>query len=79
MSLSPEQQAEIEAQRAERRETRRVVATGLEDMLYKAVPVLDHGFVRVVDYMGDDAAIVQAARVSYGQGTKHARAAGKTG
>jgi thymidylate synthase (FAD) len=37
------------------------------------VPVLDHGFVRVVDYMGDDAAIVQAARVSYGQGTKHAR------
>ena len=34
-------------------------------------PVLDHGFVRVVDYMGDDAAIVQAARVSYGAGTKH--------
>jgi len=73
MSLTPEQQAEIEAQRAERRETRRVVAQGLEDRLYEAVPVLDHGFVRVVDYMGDDAAIVQAARVSYGQGTKHAR------
>lgn len=35
--------------------------------------MLDHGFVRVVDYMGDDAAIVQAARVSYGQGTKHTR------
>lgn len=33
-------------------------------------PVLDHGFVRVVDTMGDDAAIVQAARVSYGKGTK---------
>ena len=33
-------------------------------------PVLDHGFVRVVDYMGDDSAIVQAARVSYGRGTK---------
>jgi thymidylate synthase (FAD) len=73
MPLTPEQQAEIDAQRAERRETRRVVAAGLEDRLYEAVPVLDHGFVRVVDYMGDDAAIVQAARVSYGQGTKHAR------
>ena len=73
MPLTPEQQAEIEAQRAERQETRRVVAEGLEERLYEAVPVLDHGFVRVVDYMGDDAAIVQAARVSYGQGTKHAR------
>ncbi len=39
-------------------------------MLYHAVPVLDHGFVRVIDYMGDDAAVVQAARVSYGRGTK---------
>jgi thymidylate synthase (FAD) len=73
MSLTPEQQAEIAAQRTERRMTRRVVAKGLEDRLYEAVPVLDHGFVRVVDYMGDDSAIVQAARVSYGQGTKHAR------
>jgi thymidylate synthase (FAD) len=73
MSLTPEQQAEIEAQRAGRRKTRRVVAEGIEDRLYEAVPVLDHGFVRVVDYMGDDSAIVQAARVSYGQGTKHAR------
>jgi thymidylate synthase (FAD) len=34
------------------------------------LPVLDHGFVRVIDYMGDDAAVVQAARVSYGRGTK---------
>jgi thymidylate synthase (FAD) len=39
-------------------------------MLYEATPVLDHGFVRVIDYMGDDAAIVQAARVSYGRGTR---------
>ena len=39
-------------------------------MLYEALPVLDHGFVRVIDYMGDDAAIVQAARVSYGRGTR---------
>ena len=73
MSLTAEQQAEIAAQRAEERKTRRVVAQGLEDRLYEAVPVLDHGFVRVVDYMGDDGAIVQAARVSYGQGTKQAR------
>lgn len=73
MSLTPEQQAEIASQRSEMRETRRVVSEGLEEHLYAAIPVLDHGFVRVVDYMGDDAAIVQAARVSYGQGTKKAR------
>ena len=73
MSLTPEQQAEIEAQRSQVQETRRVVASGLEQHLYQAVPVLDHGFVRVIDYMGDDAAIVQAARVSYGQGTRKSR------
>jgi thymidylate synthase (FAD) len=39
-------------------------------MLFTALPVLDHGFVRVIDYMGDDAAVVQAARVSYGRGTR---------
>jgi flavin-dependent thymidylate synthase len=42
----------------------------LEEILYQPIPVLDHGFVRVVDYLGDDGAIVQAARVSYGKGTK---------
>jgi thymidylate synthase (FAD) len=42
----------------------------LEDMLYRPLPVLDHGFIRVIDYMGDDSAIVQAARVSYGRGTR---------
>jgi len=73
MPLTLEQQAEIDTQRGARHQTRRVVAEGLEARLYEAVPVLDHGFVRVIDYMGDDAAIVQAARVSYGQGTKHAR------
>ncbi len=73
MPLSPEQQAEIEASREAVRETRRPVSEGLEARLYEAVPVLDHGFVRVVDYMGDDAAIVQAARVSYGAGTRKAR------
>ena len=42
----------------------------MEKILYEALPVLDHGFVRVVDYMGDDSSIVQSARVSYGKGTK---------
>ena len=46
------------------------MSPGLEEVLYQAFPVLDHGFVRVIDYMGDDAAVVQAARVSYGRGTK---------
>lgn len=73
MPLTPEQQAEIDASRSESRQTLRVVSEGLEEYLYKAVPCLDHGFVRVIDYMGDDAAIVQAARVSYGAGTKKAR------
>ena len=39
-------------------------------LIGKAFKVLDHGFIRLVDYMGSDAAIVQAARVSYGKGTK---------
>jgi thymidylate synthase (FAD) len=42
----------------------------LEAILQQARPILDHGFVRVIDYMGDDTAIVQAARVSYGRGTR---------
>jgi thymidylate synthase (FAD) len=49
---------------------KRATVQALEEMLYKPIPVLDHGFIRVVDYMGDDSAIVQAARVSYGRGTK---------
>ncbi len=68
--LAPEQQAEIAAQRAETAPTRRVTVAALEEILYQPLPVLDHGFVRVVDYMGDDGAVVQAARVSYGKGTK---------
>jgi thymidylate synthase (FAD) len=70
MPLSREQQAEIDRQRGESAPTRRPVAPALEEVLYQAIPVLDHGFVRVIDYMGDDAAVVQAARVSYGKGTK---------
>ncbi|MHB9041560.1 MAG: FAD-dependent thymidylate synthase, partial [Melioribacteraceae bacterium] len=42
----------------------------LEEILGKKYPVLDDGFVRVIDYMGGDESIVQAARVSYGKGTK---------
>ncbi|MHA6262714.1 FAD-dependent thymidylate synthase [Arenibacterium sp. CAU 1754] len=70
MPLSPEQQAEIDEQRSNPAQTLRAVAPGIEKHLYHARPVLDHGFVRVIDYMGDDAAICQAARVSYGKGTK---------
>ena len=70
MNLTQEQQDEITALREQSAPTRRAVAPGLEAILYEAIPVLDHGFVRVVDYMGDDAAIVQAARVSYGRGTR---------
>jgi thymidylate synthase (FAD) len=70
MPLSPEQKAEIAEARAQARPTLRATADGIEARLYTAHPVLDHGFVRVIDYMGDDAAITQAARVSYGRGTK---------
>ncbi|WP_340109661.1 FAD-dependent thymidylate synthase [Pikeienuella sp. HZG-20] len=73
MALTAEQQNEIEKSRADARPTRRAVSDGLEARLYEAIPCLDHGFVRVIDYMGDDSAIVQAARVSYGAGTRKAR------
>ncbi len=71
MPLTPEQQEDIQNARSTPARTLRAVAAGLEQHLYEAKPVLDHGFVRVIDYMGDDGAIVQAARVSYGAGTKH--------
>ncbi len=70
MPLSREQEQEIEALRAGAVPTRRAVVPALEEILYQALPVLDQGFVRVIDYMGDDGAIVQAARVSYGRGTR---------
>ena len=70
MPLSTEQSAEVAELRTEQAPTLRATVPALEAMLYHATPVLDHGFVRVIDYMGDDAAIVQAARVSYGRGTK---------
>lgn len=70
MPLTPDQQAEIDALRSAPRPTLRAVSEGMEQHLYVAHEVLDHGLVRVIDYMGDDAAITQAARVSYGRGTK---------
>ena len=70
MRLTADQHAEIDAARAARAETRRPTVPALEELLFTPLPVLDHGFVRVIDYMGDDAAIVQAARVSYGRGTR---------
>lgn len=51
-------------------QTKRVIAEPLEQILYQPIPILDHGFIRVIDYMGNDSSIVQAARVSYGKGTK---------
>ena len=70
MALSEEQKKEIKEQQNQQNVTKRVISPELEKILYEALPVLDHGFVRVVDYMGDDSSIVQAARVSYGKGTK---------
>jgi thymidylate synthase (FAD) len=70
MKLTKEQTQEIKDQQSQKNTTKRVTAPELEKILYDAIPILDHGFIRVVDYMGDDTSIVQAARVSYGKGTK---------
>ena len=70
MDLNPEQRADIEALRTQRTTTLRPSVAAHEEILYAPIPVLDHGFIRVIDYMGDDAAVVQAARVSYGAGTR---------
>ena len=70
MKLTKEQTQEIKDQQLQVNKTKRVTAPELEKILYEAIPILDHGFIRVVDYMGDDSSVVQAARVSYGKGTK---------
>ena len=70
MKLTNEQIKEIKDQQLQENKTKRVTVSELEKILYEAIPILDHGFIRVVDYMGDDTSIVQAARVSYGKGTK---------
>ena len=70
MKLTDLQKKEIQEQQSQKSSTKRVTSPELEKILYEAIPVLDHGFIRVVDYMGDDTSIVQSARVSYGKGTK---------
>jgi thymidylate synthase (FAD) len=70
MPLNKEQNEEVEQLRAGSNTTLRATVPSLEEILYKPLQALDHGFVRVIDYMGDDTAIVQSARVSYGKGTK---------
>jgi len=70
MELTSEQKKEIQEQQSQSNSTKRVTSPDLEKVLYEAIPVLDHGFIRVIDYMGDDSSIVQSARVSYGKGTK---------
>ena len=70
MKLTEEQIKEIKDQQSQQNSTKRVTAPELEKILYDAIPILDHGFIRVVDYMGDDTSVVQSARVSYGKGTK---------
>ena len=70
MKLTKEQSQEIKEQQLQENKTKRVTVPELEKVLYEAIPILDHGFIRVIDYMGDDSSIVQAARVSYGKGTK---------
>jgi thymidylate synthase (FAD) len=73
MDLNESQREELKAAQAQSYVTKRPTVDALEGRLYEPIPCLDHGFVRLIDYMGDDAAIVQAARVSYGQGTKKVR------
>ena len=73
MTLSEEQKKDIQNQRNKFNQTRRSISKGMEDNLYSINKILDHGFIRVIDYMGNDASIVQAARVSYGEGTKKSR------
>jgi thymidylate synthase (FAD) len=70
MELTSDQKKEIQEQQSQSSSTKRVTSPELEKVLYEAIPVLDHGFIRVIDYMGDDSSIVQSARVSYGKGTK---------
>jgi len=66
LKLTKEQSQEIKDQQSQQNQTKRVTVPALESVLYEAIPALDHGSVRIVDYMGDDTSIVQSARVSYG-------------
>ena len=70
MFLKKKQLNEIKRLRSKPKKTLRITSSSLESILYKQFKVLDSGFIRVMDYMGDDTAIIQSARVSYGEGTK---------
>ena len=70
MKLTKDQINEIKDLQSQKNTTKRATVFELEKILYEAIPALDHGFIRVIDYMGDDSSIVQSARVSYGKGTK---------
>ena len=70
MTLKPQQINEINSLTQQKNQTLRPVSPELEEILYQPLYALDYGFVRVIDYMGNDSSIVQAARVSYGSGTK---------
>ena len=54
MNLTNEQKQEIKEQQAQKNSTKLVTSPELEKILFEPLPVLDHGIVRVVDYMGDD-------------------------
>jgi thymidylate synthase (FAD) len=69
--ITAAQNQEIEDARSMTSVTRRTTVPAMEDLMYTMIPVLDHGYLRVIDYMGDDSAVIQAARTSYGRGTKH--------
>ncbi len=73
MKLTAQEQAALAEARASAAATRRPTVAAMEERMFTPIACLDHGFVRLIDYMGDDAAIVQAARVSYGKGTKKTR------
>lgn len=70
MTLKPQQINEINSLTQQKNQTLRPVSSELEEILYQPLYALDYGFVRVIDYMGNDSSVVQAARVSYGSGTK---------
>lgn len=74
MVIKKQQLAEIAELRNQKNQTLRPVSSELEEVLYQPFNVLDHGFVRVIDYMGNDSSVVQSARVSYGAGTKKVNA-----
>ncbi|GJD75130.1 FAD-dependent thymidylate synthase [Methylobacterium goesingense] len=70
MPLTDDELGHIAQAREGSQSTRRATVAALEEVLFEPFPLLDHGFLRVIDYMGDDGAVVQAARVSYGRGTR---------